>query len=400
MELPHWIVIAALGLPLYSYVIYPIVLFCLSTIVQVCRDLRYLLSRQDRRSRTTQTPSVSIIMSAFNEEEVIGDTLRRCLELEYPADRLEILVGSDGSTDQTVEVAKSIASPLIRVFDFPNRRGKAAVVSGCVREASGDLLVFTDANTLLARDALQNLIRHFDNPRVGAVCGELRLVSADGGALQEGFYWRYEVVLKILESRLHGVLGANGAIYALRRELFPQVADNIITDDFVIPMKVQSRGLRVVYDPEAVATEQATPSVTSEFRRRVRIGAGNWQALWHCAGLLLPWKGFVSFAFWSHKVLRWFTPYMMITALVANVFVLHTTLGRALLTGQLAFYATAGLGYLLNKLKLPTGPLSFLSYFVAINTALGLGLARGAFRAQRAAWRRTDRSPSPTQTGQ
>ncbi len=396
---PYWVIIVGLGLPLYSYLIYPVVLFILSAVVQVGRDVRYLMSRRDRRSRTSDTPSVSIILAAFNEESVIGDTLRRLLELDYPLDQLEVLVGSDGSTDRTVEIARSVSSPVIRVMDFPNRRGKAAVVSDCAREARGDLLVFTDANTLLDTQSLRKLVRHFDNPRVGAVCGELRIVSSDGSPLQEGLYWRYEVMLKILESRLHGVLGANGAIYALRKELFPEVAENIITDDFVIPMKVQSRGLRVVYDPEAVATEQATPSVSSEFRRRVRIGAGNWQALWHCAALLLPWKGFVSFAFWSHKVLRWFTPYLLVAAVVANLFVLQSTVGRVLFLAQLCFYTAAGAGYVLKKLKLPAGPLSFFSYFVAINTALGVGLARGAFGAQRAAWRRTDRAHSPERTG-
>lgn len=400
MAPPFWIILLGLGLPVYSYFLYPVILFILAAVVQVWRDLFFLMSRADRRSRGARLPSVTVIVSAFNEEGVIAETLGHCLELDYPRDRLEVLVGSDGSTDRTAEVARGFSPSGVRVLDFPTRRGKAAVIRDCARAALGRVLVFTDANTRLQKDCLKKLVRHFEDHRVGAVCGELRLRSPDGRRLQEGLYWRYEVILKMLESRLHGVLGANGAIYALRGGLFPEVGPNIITDDFVIPMKVQARGWRVVYDPEAVATEEASPSVSAEFRRRLRIGAGNWQALWHCAGLLLPWKGFVSFAYWSHKVIRWFTPYFLLAALVANLFVLDVGAGQVCFLGQVAFYGAAGLGWLLTRLRLPAGPLSMLSYFVAINAALGLGLARGVLRAQRPAWRRTSRSPSPGRTGQ
>ncbi len=144
-------------------------------------------------------------------------------------------------------------------------------------------------------------------------------MTAEGRPAEEGVYWRYEVTLKILENRLNAVLGANGAIYAVRRQLFPDLPRNLITDDFVIPMKVRAGGRRVVYDPEAVAMEEAPASMGSEFRRRVRIGAGNWQALGQCAPLLLPQKGFVAFSFWSHKVLRWATPFLLVAAFAANL---------------------------------------------------------------------------------
>jgi cellulose synthase/poly-beta-1,6-N-acetylglucosamine synthase-like glycosyltransferase len=385
------IAILGIGLPLYSYLGYPLLLFLLASVVQTSRDAYYLLSRSERRRRSEQLPRVSIILAAYNEEKVIERTLRSILAADYPRDRLEILVGSDGSSDGTDEIVRRFEGEAVRLLRFPGRRGKLAVLRDSVAQARGDILVFSDANTRLEAGAVRSLVRHFDDRHVGAVCGELRLVHADGASADEGAYWRYEMVLKILESRLDSVLGANGAIYAMRRGLFPECPARLITEDFVIPMKVRSRGFRVLYDPEAVAFEEAPATVEDEFRRRVRIGAGNWQALWRCRDLLLPWKGFVSLAFWSHKVLRWFTPFLLAAGLAANACLLRAPFWRAIFALQLAFYAAAALGYALRRMRLPAGPLRTAHYFVAINFALALGLARGVLGRQRAAWERTPR---------
>ena len=413
------IAILGIGLPLYSYIGYPLLLFLLASVVQMGRDAYYLVSRAERRRRSERLPRVSILLAAYNEEEVIERTLRNCLAADYPRDALEILVGSDCSSDGTDAVVRKFvcgtaalacdesgepfrtagggcATPhealrTVRLLRFDERRGKLSVIRDCVAQARGDILVFSDANTRLEADAIRSLVRHFDNPNIGAVCGELRLIRPDGGSADEGAYWRYELVLKILESRLDSVLGANGAIYAMRRELFPALPSRLVTDDFVIPMKVRSRGFRVLYDPEAVALETAPAGVEDEFRRRVRIGAGNWQALWYCRDLLLPWKGFVSLSFWSHKVLRWFTPFMLVAGLVANACLLGRPFWRVVFALQLAFYAAAAIGYALRRMRLPAGPLRMAHYFVAINLALALGLARGMLGRQRAAWERTSR---------
>ncbi len=391
MKAAFWVAVVGLALPLYSYLLYPLLLFLLASLVQTGRDIRYLLSRSDRRSRTSRLPSVSVIISAYNEEECIGSTLRRCLDVDYPAELLEIIVGSDGSDDRTVEIAREFGSDGVRALDFSQRRGKAAVLLDCAQEATGDLLGFTDANTALDEQAVRNLVRHFEDPEIGVVCGELRLSSPEGKPVREGVYWRYEVILKTLESRLRAVLGANGGIYAVRRELFPEISPKLITEDFVIPMKVRAQGYGVLYDPEAVAFEEAPPSPAAEFRRRLRIGAGNWQALWHCAPLLLPWKGFVSLAFWSHKVFRWFTPFLLVSALVANLLLLGQPVWQGVMAVQLAFYGAALLGYALTGFRLPAGPLRLASYFVSINAALALGMLKGAVGAQRPAWQRTNR---------
>jgi len=386
-----WIAIIALAVPVWAYAGYPLALFLLAALVQIGRDAAYLLFRGERRRTGRPLPRVSVILAAYNEEEGIESTLQHCVSLDYPSDRIEVLVGSDGSADRTVAVAKRFENSGVRVFDFSERRGKAAVIADCFAKARGEILVFSDANTRLRRDAVRNLVRHFTEPTIGAVCGELRFETPDGRPADEGLYWRYEQTLKLLESRLDSTLGANGAIYAIRRDLFPKLPPDTVTDDFVVVMSARSKGFRVVYDPEAVATEDLPASGSSEFRRRVRIGAGNWQALWRCADLLLPWKGFVSVAFWSHKVARWFTPFLLVVAVAASLATLHEPLGRKLLLVQAVGYGCALLGLALDRLRLPAGPFRLVGYFATINAALGLGMLKGVFGRQRAAWRRTDR---------
>ncbi|MFO8006909.1 MAG: glycosyltransferase family 2 protein [Candidatus Brocadiia bacterium] len=396
MTAAAWVVLVGLGVPVYSYLLYPVVLFCLASAVQTLRDLYYLFSRRERRIKSERVPAVSIIIAAYDEEDYIGRTLSHCLALNYPAGRLEVIVGSDGSRDNTVRTARHYEREGIRVIEFPYRRGKLPVMKDCIERSSGEILVFCDANTILEPDAVARLVRHFDEPDVGAVCGELKFLSEDGELGEEGVYWRYEVILKTLENRLNAVLGANGAIYALRRDLWPEVPDGLITEDFVIPMKVRRQGHRVVYDPEAVATEEPSASLTEELRRKMRIGAGNLQALRHCAGLLMPWRGFVAFSFWSHKVFRWMTPFLLAAALVASFLLAARPGWQLVLVVQLAFYAAATMGGLLRLTRLRSGPLGAAWYFLAVNLALALGLLRGLVRAQKTTWRKAGRRPLTT----
>ncbi len=196
----------------------------------------------------------------------------------------------------------------------------------------------------------------------------------------------------MLESRVDSSLGANGAIYALRKELFPDIPQHLITEDFVIPMRIRMRGFRVRYDPEAIAREELPEDPRHEFRRRVRIGAGNWQALRYCAGMLLPWKGFAAFSFWSHKLLRWLTPFALPVALVANFFVLDEPLGQAAFGLQAAFYLAALAGLVMQKSGWSCPPCRIAWYFLFINAALAVGIMKGSLGLQRAGWRPTPRA--------
>lgn len=392
MRVVFWVAVIGLAVPVYAYLGYPIVLFVLAAMAQTGRDAYYLFHRRDRRTRSEKRRFVSVIVAAHNEAEVVGQTVKNLLQVNYPPDRYEVIIGSDGSADETVAIARAAGGERVRVMDFTERRGKLSVITDCARAARGDILVLADANTLLEPNAINMLVRHFDQGHVGAVCGELRLRTPTGGRAHEGLYWRYEVILKMLESRLDSTLGANGALYAIRKELFPQLPPWLITDDFVIPMKVRLKGFRVLYDPEARASEEAPAGVGDEFRRRIRIGAGNWQALFHCAGLLLPWKGFIAFEFWSHKVFRWASPFLLPVALAANCALLGDKFWQIALALQVVFYGAAGVGALLTKLGLRGGPFRTVFYFVVINAALGMGIMRGMLRLQRATWNRTSRA--------
>jgi cellulose synthase/poly-beta-1,6-N-acetylglucosamine synthase-like glycosyltransferase len=226
---------------------------------------------------------------------------------------------------------------------------------------------------------------------VGAVVGRLRLRTRDEGG--EGIYWAYETFLKYLEGKIGCVLGANGGIYAIRRILFPPLPPDTITDDFVIPLRIAVRGWKVPYEPTAVAHEDAPDDVHAEFARRARIGAGNWQALARLPDLLDPRAGFVSFAFVSHKLLRWATPFLLGFAFTASVLAAATPGAwgcRALLAVQLAFYTVAAAGE-----RSGGAPGRAARHFVAMNAALAVGLWRFLRGTQRAAWRRTARAASP-----
>jgi cellulose synthase/poly-beta-1,6-N-acetylglucosamine synthase-like glycosyltransferase len=372
-----WLLVFAVsaGALLYSYAVYPFLLA--------------LLPKQRRLPITEPTdwPFVSVLVSVYNEEKHIAARIENLLALDYPADKLEVLIGSDGSDDRTNELARQFADPRIKLHEFSPRRGKPSVLNRLVPLARGELLAFTDANAMFAPDALKKLIRHFSQPGIGGVCGRL-VLTGDTSVTDEGPYWKLETYLKTQESAIDSCLGANGAIYALRRSAWPGISDNTFIDDFVIAMGVREQGLRVIYETEAVAKEELPRSVGHEMTRRIRIGAGDFQSLVLCWRSLLPTRGFHSFAFWSHKVLRWFGPFFMIGALVSNILLLPQPLFVLTMILQLTFYALALAGALARR-KIVW--LSAPHYFVTINLALLLGFFRFITGTQRAAWKRTGR---------
>ncbi|HEX9053170.1 MAG TPA: glycosyltransferase family 2 protein [Anaeromyxobacter sp.] len=385
----------SLGLVAFSYVGYPIVLVAWTGLRDALDAVRLLGGDGDRRARQPANaawPKVSVIMAAFDEEACIRAKVENCLALDYPPDRLEIVIGCDGCGDRTAELAREAGRGRVRVVELAPRAGKASVLARLVPAAQGDLVLLTDANVLLEREALRAIVRRFRDPEVGAVVGRLALVPAGGEeAGEEDVYWRYETLLKYYEGRNGCVLGANGGIYAIRRILFSPLPADTIVDDFVIPVRIAVRGWRVSFAPDAVAREEMPAGAGAEFARRARIGAGNWQALSRIPELLDPRRGFVFFAFVAHKLLRWATPGLLAVALAANVAAAAAPGAwgsRALLLAQLAFYALAAAGA-------RAGPAPRLAaaahHFVAMNAALAVGFWRWARGSQRAAWERTER---------
>jgi cellulose synthase/poly-beta-1,6-N-acetylglucosamine synthase-like glycosyltransferase len=330
-------------------------------------------------------PRISVLLSAYDEASHIRGRIENLLALDYPSDRLEVWVGVDGACDGTEAIARTVADRRVRVVAFPARRGKLAILNDLARRATGDVLVLTDANVLFADDAVRRLARHFSTPSVGAVCGRLAFVGDP--ETSEHRYWDHETLLKERESRIDSCLGTNGAIAAFRAACWPRLADDTLVEDFVLAMRVREGGFKVVFDQTAVALEDLPTTVRQEMGRRARIGAGAYQALGLCWRSLLPWRGRYVWCYWSHKVLRWLSPFLLLMALGTNLALLDLPLYRILLGGQVAFYALAALGAVGRS-----RPFRLPHYFVALHLALLLGFWRFVTRTQPAAWVRTARS--------
>jgi len=390
-EVSFWICLVAIT---YHYAGYPLLLFILSVLSQAKSDFLYLIGRGNRRSPRETGPAsrIALLISAYNEEAVIQAKMRNTLEIDYPAEHLEVLVGLDAPTDSTAKVLGEIESSRLNVFQFRARRGKLAVLCDLAQRTSAEVLVFTDANTMMERNCIRNLVRHFADPRVGAVSGEeIRVVAPGTDPGGESIYWRYESAVKLLESRLNCSLGGNGGVLAVRRSLFHPKKQSIV-EDFQIPMEIRFKGYRVVYDPEAVAVEEIAPTFSAQFARRIRISAGNYQTLFGNLEYLNPLKGFLAFAFFSHRVLRWFVPVFLLVAFLSNIAMIPRPEFVMLAAAQCIFYWMAFLGYWLKKQgKKPARLLSLPLYFCSMNFALVLGLFAYLSGRQTLTWKSTPR---------
>lgn len=375
----------------HTYFFYPLILLAMDGAEQALAHLRGRKALGRRDDTSAERPSVSLVVAAYNEASCIAQKLENSLALAYPADRFEVLIGSDGSTDGTDDLVRACADKRVRLSSAP-RAGKTTVLNRCIPVARGDIVVLSDANTMIEPDAVEKLVRHFDDPEVGAVCGKLRLYNPTKQDYEESAYWSYESLIKLYEGKRGAVMGANGGLYAIRRTLFTQLPPSTIVDDFVIPLRILDQGYRVVYEAEAVAHEETTEDYDREFGRRARIAAGNFQSLGLVPGLLSPTAGFRAFAFWSHKLLRWTAPALMGLALLANLFLLGSRFYQATLAAQALFYALAYLGKagVLKRGALKRAA-SVAYYFVTMNLAIVVGFWRFLRNSQRAAWERTAR---------
>lgn len=370
-ELLFWL---SLALVVYPYAGYPAWLF--------------LLSKLFRRpiQRASIEPPVSLLIPAYNEEKVIEAKIRNALALDYPADKLEVVVASDGSTDATNDiVARFKSSGRVRLLAFSPNRGKTAVLNDAVGRLRGEIVVFTDAASMLELDAVRRLVACFADPHVGAVSGLYRIRNAAGAQLgpQEDFYWQYETLLKRMESDVHSILGAHGALYAIRKELYPYPEPSIINDDYVIPVRIVGRGYRVCYEPDAIAWEEADEM--RGFSRRIRIMAGNFQQLRELPALLWPPRPLPLFFFLSHKVARLAVPFALLVLLLSNAFLLSQPGYQAAFVAQTAFYLAVLAGAVLPKaprlLRLPY-------YFVMVNAAALPGIYYALRGRRNMAWKR------------
>ena len=354
------------------------------------------LQSKRREKDMHHTPMVSMLISAFNEEKVIEKKIKNCLDLDYPKDKIEILIGSDGSNDKTNDILQEFKNEFIKLFVFEQRRGKANVLNDLVDHAKGDILIFSDANTIYLRNALKYMVQYFVDPQIGGVCGKLELISLDDkyGEQGETLYWSYENRIKYLEGKIKTVLGANGGIYAIRKLLFQKLPVSImVNDDFLVPLRIVKQGYDVIYEAEAIGRETTSLSIKGEFTRRVRIGAANFNVLKEIAPLLAPRRGFVAFALWSHKILRWFAPFLLIFLFISNIFLIGSWFFNTLFIAQLVFYLVSLSGSAISNSKRGRKVtfLSYCYYFASMNLALLVGFMKFLFKTQKPTWAKVER---------
>jgi cellulose synthase/poly-beta-1,6-N-acetylglucosamine synthase-like glycosyltransferase len=352
----------------YIYVGYPIALWIIAKI---------------RGRMVTQTeirPFVTLAISAFNEEAVIGRKLENSLALDYPKDRYEVLVVSDGSTDRTDEIVNGFRPQGVKLVRLLKRQGKTPGLNAAVAEARGDIVVFSDANIYYQPDALKNLVRNFADPEVGCVVGDSRYLDTGETAAhtQESGYWNYERFVRAMESRIGSTVGGDGAIFAIRRKLYkPLPADAV--HDLVVPLQIVEQGHRSVFDLEAVGLEPSTGNFKGEFRRKRRIVNQSWHGVMSMPQILNPLRvGIFAWQLWSHKVLRWLVlPILLLAAIscmVASPLGLHYRLGA---WGFFVSLVIAGLGTLVrDRFRRSGWLLHAMMYFYLVNIAAVLGIAK------------------------
>jgi len=388
MKAAAYIFWISLFLVLYTYLFYPVILFCAYTAVQLRRDIDYLTGRRNRRARGQNDDDllpVTMIVPVYNEEEHLEEKIANVRQTDYPSNKLEVIFVSDGSTDRSNSILETLNESNIKVI-YKARGGKPTALNVGVEQAINPILIMSDGSTLFEPDAIRMLVRHFDKPEVGAVCGSLKFVANAESQQTEGFYWKYESMLRLMESRLGATLTASGAIYALRREAWVPLSSDTVLDDFVTPINARNQGFDVLYDPEAIALDFAPSSVKGEFARRVRIAMGSFRAL----GTFLTARlsTFTRFAFLSHKLLRWTVPQFLLLVFFSNMFLLSTGFYVVFFGLQGAFYFWAALGYLFQK-HLKTIRFALFGYFLlAMNLAFLVGLFRFLTTKKEATWQR------------
>jgi biofilm PGA synthesis N-glycosyltransferase PgaC len=342
-------------------------------------------------------PTVSFIVAAYNEQDCIREKILNSLDQDYPADKLEFIFITDGSTDETPQITSGF--PRIHALHEPDRKGKSAAINRAVAAAHNEILIFSDANTILNREATRNIARHYPDPKVGGVAGEKKILHSDEVGEGEGLYWKYESFLKRQDSTFYSVVGAAGELFSLRTELYVPLPHNIILDDFVLSLRVAQQGFRVLYEPDAFAMELPSFSISDEQKRKVRIAAGGFQAI----GLLTPLLAFwryprLTYLYVSHRVLRWaLSPFCLILAWISNAILFATTpnlIYGLLLAAQTAFYATAALAALFPGLKKKSRLIKLGSYFVFMNVSVILGFFRFLRGRQSATWEKARRVQS------
>jgi len=387
MEILFWL---SLFVVFYTFLGYGIVLYILVRIRRLFKGKR-LAPGLDQ-----DLPTLTLVIAAYNEESIIEEKIADTLGLSYPEGKLKLVFVTDGSSDRTPDLVARY--PQIKLMHTPVRSGKILAMHRAMDEVDTEVVVFTDANTFLNKDALLLIARHYADASVGAVSGEKRVMqdALSDATAGEGFYWKYESTLKKWDSELYSVVGAAGELFSVRRSLYRSVEPDTILDDFMISMQIAEKGYRIVYEPDAYASELSSENIKEELKRKVRIAAGGIQSILRLKKLMNPFHDpLLSFQYISHRVLRWtVTPFLMILALVLNMIIVARSGGvvyRFILAGQVAFYLLALGGWMLERQKIKVKALFVPYYFCMMNYAVLAGIRRYFKGSQSAAWEKAKR---------
>ena len=391
MKIVFWI---ALFIVFYTYIGYGILLYIIIRLKRLFRgkpQKAVLPADED-------LPTMTLMICAYNEEDVVAEKMENTLALDYPKDKLRIMWVTDGSNDHTNELLK--AYPEVDIVFSPERRGKTSALKHGLRELKTRSVAFTDANTMINGGALREIARLFADPTVGCVSGEKRVAARKAGEMAaegEGLYWKYESTLKRWDSELYSAMGAAGELYAIDPTLCREVPDEALLDDFMLSMYVVQGGKRIAYTPDAYAQEYGSANIHEESKRKRRIAAGGLQSIWWLRTMLNPLRQpLVTFQFVSHRVLRWsITPIAMVLLLLVNIALVVKGAGMfytVMLILQTLFYLMALAGWLQNRFGYKNKLLYTAYYFVFMNFNVFRGMAYLKSHGKSGAWEKAKRS--------
>ncbi|MBW8686720.1 glycosyltransferase family 2 protein [Chitinophaga rhizophila] len=391
MTVVSFIFWCSIFLVVYSYAGYGLLLYL------VIKVRRFFVKPQYVVDEAPFLPPVTFMVAAYNEAAFIREKIANTLSLNYPADKVQIVFVTDGSSDDTNNIIRSY--PQITLLYEPERRGKTMAINRAMKYVKTPFVVFSDANTLLNKDVLLCLTRHFRDEKTGAVAGEKKIIVADQAEAEgagEGMYWKYESLLKKWDAELYSVMGAAGELFAVRTELYEDIPADTILDDFMISFGINKKGYRVAYAPDAYAQETPSASLEDEYKRKVRIAAGGFQSMSRLLDLLNIFRyPKITWQYVSHRVSRWtVAPLCLALALITNILLCATGapfIYWIFLIAQLGFYGMAFAGFVLAKRQVKSKLFYIPFYFVFMNVAVYQGFGRFLRKKQSAVWDRSQR---------
>lgn len=388
-DLIYYLFWIGLTVVFYTYVGYGVVIYLLSKLGGT--------SVKPHITNSQDLPEVTFVIAAYNEEDYIEKKIKNTLSLNYPAEKLSVLVVTDGSSDRTPELVKKFHA--VKLFHEAPRKGKIHAVNRIMKFVRTPIVIYSDANTFVNTEAIRNIVRHYEDGSVGGVAGEKRIFKKEednASGAGEGVYWKYESFLKRKDAEVYSIVGAAGELFSIRTNLYEAPEENIIIEDFYMSLKIAGKGYRFMYEPEAYAIETASASVDEEWKRKVRICAGGFQAMAKLKYLMNPFQyGILSFQYISHRVLRWtLAPLFLPIILVSNILIAldGSLFYNAILAGQLFFYAMAFLGYLYRNKNISIKGFFVPYYFAVMNLSVYAGFMRYRRGQQSVVWEKAQRA--------